>query len=251
MSAIIAAAHQRVRDDEELTMRVVAKDVGLTGPGLYRYVNSAAELRLLATHTSLGMARKYLDQVGLEYPDPSERLVAGVAAIRTWALTFPSEFRLAFASHHVREGYSAEELACLAERLEVDRLHSAWTVGDFFVPILQEVSISRPVRVPEPILAQFTAQTPGYTVPERYAYLSVASRPEMQWTLLYLWARVYGIITFEVFNQVAPTTVATALHFRVTIFELAEAVGSHLGLDRISDIIDAELARPVVVTSSA
>lgn len=243
MAKIVASASTRVKTDTELTMRAVAHDVGLTGPGLYRYVNSIAELHLLVIHTSIGSAVDSMRRVKDDYADPGEQLVAGAAALRTWALSHPTEFRLAFASHRVHEGRTPEELEDLATRLGADHLHSSRCIGDFFAPVFAELTRQKPHLTPVSVFEQFADEIGEYPIQLRYSFLSPEHSPTIAWSFLYLWARLYGIIAFEVFNNVPPTVVASALMFRTTLCEMTEKVGSQMTRERVREIIDSEITR--------
>lgn len=85
---------------DAVTLRAIAREMGMTAPALYRYFASHEELLgavcadLLAELTgSLEQAR---DEVGTD--DPVGRLGAACRAFRRWALEHPREFQLVFAS---------------------------------------------------------------------------------------------------------------------------------------------------------
>lgn len=245
MQAIVESARRRLNDDDELTMRAVASDVGLTGPGLYRYLNSLAELQLLLIHEAIGAARQHIEAAGEPYESSLDKLIAGAVALRMWALTYPAEFRLAFASPGLADSYSQTELTGLAQRLGVDRLNSPGLMGEYFGPLFRDRLGHQEYWVTPDIAETFKSQATAYQVDvaHRYQYLSAAHGPESVWAFLYLWSRLYGVIAFEVFNHLEPDTVASALLFRVTLFEMTSQVGTELDMDRTNQIIDAEIAR--------
>lgn len=253
MDAIVRSARARLRSDDELTMRAVASDVGLTGPGLYRYVTSMAELRLLLIHEGIGSARAQLDKVGQEYDNPIDKLVASAVALRMWALTYPAEFRLAFASPDLANSYSSTEVEDLAQRLGVDRINTPGVVGEYFGPIFNArlIELGGEYQVPAEIVSIFEPHAEkcisklSTGAPVQYGYLTGVHGPASRWAFLYLWSRLYGVIAFEVFNHLEADTVTSALLLRTTLFEMARQVGTELDIDRTNAIIDAEIAREV------
>lgn len=251
MKAIVASARRRLNDDDELTMRAVAADVGLTGPGLYRYVNSMSELRLLMIHEIIGRARGSLDDAGSRYDDSREKMVVGAAAFRRWALQYPAEFRLAFASPGLLSSYSSDEIHGLAKRIEVERINSPGLVGEYFSPLFNDVleDTEDQWSFDQTIMATFESQAASYSseLPQ-YAYLKQADTPAAVWVHLYLWARLYGVVAFEVFNYVEPETITSALLFRNMIFEMATITGAKLSPADVNALIDAEIARAGVIS---
>jgi len=88
------------RGPDALTVRAIAREMGLTPPALYRYFGGHEELVtamcldvLDEITATLEAAR---DTVGLE--DPMGRLMAICRAFREWSLAHPREYQLTFAS---------------------------------------------------------------------------------------------------------------------------------------------------------
>lgn len=245
MQAIVQSARRRLNDDDELTMRAVASDVGLTGPGLYRYVNSMTELRLLMVHDIIGQARDYLDRAGERHDNSLAKIIAGAVAFRSWALQYPAEFRLAFASPGLLNSYSSQEFADLAERTAAERLNSPGLIGEYFNPLLNDRQAASSVRwqFDPAVVGAFEAQAASYSTQlPHYAYLRQADSPAQVWAYLYLWARLYGVVAFEVFNYAEPETITTGLLFRNMMLEMVAMAGAQLDLKRINALIDTEIA---------
>ena len=84
---------------EAVSLRAIAREMGMTAPALYRYFDSHEELvgavclDLLAEITATLEAAR--DTVGLD--DPHGRLLATCRAFRRWSLAHPREFQLVFA----------------------------------------------------------------------------------------------------------------------------------------------------------
>lgn len=246
MDEIVSAARARMRADDEFTMRAIASDVGLTGPGLYRYVKSLDELRTLIVHRSVDEACAHIQLVAACYDHPHEKILAAATALRTWAMANPAEFRLGFASPtDVTTKVNPKQLASLAQRIEVDALTTAGNVGPVFAPMFAALLASEDldVRGHEHLSAEFAAEKPALDTERMYPELTEIGGPSANWIFLYLWSRLYGAIAFEVFNHIEPQTIAAAVFFRTAIVEMAADLHIRFDRKRADEIIDAEIAR--------
>jgi AcrR family transcriptional regulator len=173
---------------DALTLRAIARSMGMTAPALYRYFSSHEELvsglcaDLLAEITAtLEQAR---DTIGPE--DPLGRLMAACRAFRDWSLGHPREFQLVFAS--AGEGPPAGH-----EAVDGD-LSFGGVFLDIFVEIWQAQPFAVPAEadLPQGLVDQLTAfsATVGDVLPlgALAAYLSG-------------WVRLYGGVTIEVFGH--------------------------------------------------
>ena len=83
---------------DALTLRAIAREMGMTAPGLYRYFASHDDLVVGVCHDILDELTVVLlaarDTVPLD--DPIGRLGATCRAFRRWALEHPAEFQLSF-----------------------------------------------------------------------------------------------------------------------------------------------------------
>ncbi len=97
---IVDVSRRLLRDGEDVSIRAVAQEMGLTPPALYRYVDSHAELMVLVARSIFEdvVAAMTLARDQQEPDDPSAQIVASAAAFRKWALTNRHEFQLVFAS---------------------------------------------------------------------------------------------------------------------------------------------------------
>ena len=245
MEDIIVSARRRMREDDEFTMRAVASDIGLTGPGLYRYVNSMDELHALIVHASIGEVCGYLSKRVANYLDPVEQLVCITAAMRTWSLHNPTEFRLAFISLKMMPtALSAEQMADLASRLGVGQLNAPHELGAMIVPyFLRAVSISEYTSdVQAELIEDLIEELPGPDAEALYPFLEETSDPVASFTFLQMWSRVFGAICFEVFDHLEQPTVKAAMLFKMVIIDLANRLGAPISRERITQIIQTEIA---------
>lgn len=97
---VVARRHLATEGAAALSLRAVARDLGMVSSGIYRYVESRDELltRLIVdAYTSLARAvRSAHDAVPVE--DLAGRWSAIGHGLRTWALTHPHDFTLLYGS---------------------------------------------------------------------------------------------------------------------------------------------------------
>lgn len=201
---------------EAVTLRAIARELGITAPALYRYYDSReALLRQLCddicTDLSTELSRHF-DAPGNDY---LTKVFTVCREFRAWALAHTREFTLVFATP------PEETRGAGADR---DRFADVFlgTVG----PLMAEGVVwiqPEPTELVSNIDAErdalasaFSAQ--GIEVP------SEALRPEAVYGLLRWWVRLYGHVALEVFGRFP--------------FDLPEA-------DRLFEILLAELARDI------
>ncbi len=214
MSAILDAARARLAAEgaAALSLREVARDVGLVSSAVYRYVAGRDELLTLLiveAFDSLGAAVEKAESARPRI-DLQGRFRAACTAARSWALANPHQWALLYGTPV--SGYSAPEstivpatrVAAVLARILVDA-HEAGRL----LPVA--VSSARAVRRgwdPE----HMAALMPGVPEPE-------ALRGLITWTA------VYGHIGFELFDRFGPVLADPDRAFAVVVDELAAAAG--------------------------
>lgn len=186
---IVAAAQQLVADGEELSMRAVARAVGMTAPALYRYVRDHEDLvdqvggvlydQLLA---ELLAARDAVD--GDDLPG---RLTAMAHAFRSWALTHRNEYGLLFANP------LTATLNQATSRTHQGGQAFGQAFGEVFAQLWQRGLIVVPrVEDIDPRLRRMLedSSTSGQELPLPLRYVFVRQ-----------WARLYGMVTLEAFGH--------------------------------------------------
>jgi AcrR family transcriptional regulator len=203
------AALEEIREHgaAELSLRRVARRMGMSPAGLYRYVDSREALltRLIAEayddladhlHAATGEG----DRSGLDRPDPDPPLIAGpdadvadrlraaALAYRHWGVTHPQEFGLLYGDPI--PGYAAPPGGPTVEAMG--------RVGAGLGRPLLEADAAgrlRPV-VRETVAADVVARLEPLS---RLAGHDV--RPEVALTLLVAWGRLHGQVSLEVFGH--------------------------------------------------
>src|SRR6478672_7810745 len=85
---IVEVSRRLLRASEDVSLRAVSAEMGMTPPALYRYVDSHAELMVLVARSVFEdvVAAMTIARDGQAPDDPSAQIVAASAAFRAWAL---------------------------------------------------------------------------------------------------------------------------------------------------------------------
>ncbi|NYG05751.1 AcrR family transcriptional regulator [Phycicoccus badiiscoriae] len=249
---IVDVARRLLRDGEDVSVRAVAQEMGLTPPALYRYVDSHAELMVRVARSIFEdvVATMTTARDAQAPDDPAAQIVASAAAFRTWALTNRHEFQLVFASATStapEDGSAPEPLvmtsldACLPEESGV-KLFGAffseifgrlWVKYQFDIPAdadldpeLLEV-LRGEIKAPE-VTDALGGPTPG------------APTPGMIWMFERAWSRLYGTVTLEVFGHVHPAFISTGALFGATMLDIGRELSIEGEWPRLQAIARAQ-----------
>jgi AcrR family transcriptional regulator len=188
---ILAAARRDLATEgaSALSLRAIARDLGMASSALYRYFGSRDELltRLIVdAYDSLGAAAE-ASEAAVDRVDLPGRFAAICRAVRTWALANPNEYTLIYGSPV--PGYVAPadtvgpaiRVSALLMRIIIDATaEGRLPAGDTRDPTAQAV-----VAALAPIRSQLPPGIPT----------DVIQRGLMVWTGL------FGIVSFELFGQ--------------------------------------------------
>ena len=224
---IVTAARSLLVEQGEVTLRAVARELGLTAPALYRYAPSHEELvRMVAIAIDTEVGQRIAAAADRQpADDPAARLLAACIEFRQWALTNRKEFALVFTNVDVE---------CIKEHDESSGLVFAglllalWEASRFPVPSLDEL---------DPGLAEILRDPQAPVDPSTPAGLE-----GLTWLLQRGWSRLYGTVTLEVFGHVDPRIVEEGHLFKAMIEDQAEPLGLAGELPRLRPLIDALLA---------
>ncbi|MFH8366955.1 TetR/AcrR family transcriptional regulator [Streptomyces sp. NPDC018031] len=201
---------------ENVTIRAIAREMGMTAPAVYRYFASRdALIQGLRGDIFAEMGRHIGEVIGeLPAEQPGRRLVAAVRALRAWALQHPHEFGLVLGPWV--PGLSYEEAQ--PER------DMAWVFGEVIVGLFQEVWQTRPYPVPSeeelaPVLVeQFRVLREEMEVDMPVAAIVV---------LLSCWVRLYGLICMESLGYMSFALPDCEAFFERELREVFAVIGIH------------------------
>ncbi|WP_333761164.1 TetR/AcrR family transcriptional regulator [Streptomyces sp. IBSBF 2390] len=210
-AAIKEAARRQLAAEgaARLSLRAVARELGMVSSAVYRYFPSRDELLtalIIDAYDSLGEAAERARDTAAG-GSPRARWTAVCEAVRDWALGHPHEYALIYGSPV--PGYSAPETTVPA----------ASRVGLALIGIIRDAH-----------------QGPGLAVPalpddlrpeaERIAAdIAPELPPEVAAPMVAAWAQLFGLIGFELFGQFNRVVEDRATFFRHAVGRLAHEVG--------------------------
>jgi len=216
-SAILdkAREHLAVEGAAGLSLRAVARDLGLVSSAVYRYfANRDALLTALIVdaYNGLGDATDTAIAGATAAGRPArERWVAGAEAVRAWALAHLQEYALLYGSPV--PGYAAPD----------DTVVPGTRVSLALVQVVRDAHDAGGITVG-------TAVGPGpVTTPdlERLAGLLGTTLPTpVLFAALLAWTQLFGLLTFELFGQTRGIVEDHAAFFH----DAASTMAAHIGL---------------------
>ena len=209
---------------EAVSLRAIAREMGMTAPALYRYFSSREDLvrhvcgdifTEIATDVRAASARAAQESGG----DVTAKLIAACREFRHWALAHREEFGLLFGT----------PLPGL-EALHNDKIDEcALDFAGSWITLFLELWQRHPFPVPaddqiEPgLLPQLERYTGG---------LGVDLPAGAALTFLRCWVHLYGMVSLEVFGHLHFALDDAAPMFEITLGELADLVGLEYPLPR-------------------
>ena len=232
MQRIVESARLLVTEHGEMSLRSVARELGMTAPALYRYAASHEELvRMVAIAIDADMSAR-LTAAADRQPadDPAARLVAATVEFRRWALENREEFSLVFTNVDVE---------CL------DEVQPAASCGMTFAALFLEVWEKYRFPIPDlddldPDLAAILRSPDG---PAASKGLPDDMRG-LFWLLQRAWVQLYGTVALEVYRHVDSRLVEQAVLFRAMVEDQVDPLGLTAELPRLRPLLAALLAAP-------
>ena len=170
-----------------LSLRAIARDLGMASSALYRYFRSRDELLtrlIIDAYDSLGAAAE-AREAAIDRNDLAGRFTAVCAVVRAWALAHPNEYALIYGSPV--PGYVAP----------ADTVQPATRVTALLLRIIVDATTAGrpPAADTQEARAVATALAPirSHLPPEVPA-------PLVQRALM-VWTNLFGVISFELYGQ--------------------------------------------------
>ncbi|MFJ9835893.1 TetR/AcrR family transcriptional regulator [Streptomyces sp. NPDC101169] len=210
-AAIKDAARRQLAQEgaAKLSLRAVARELGMVSSALYRYFPSRDDLLtalIIDAYDSLGEAAEAAHEAA-PGGDPVRRWTAVCEAVRVWALAHPHEYALIYGSPV--PGYSAPQTTVPA----------AARVGLLLIGIVRDVHGAGGLAE-LPLTAELLPEA------ERLAADLAPGLPaEAAAGLVAAWAELFGLVGFEVFGQFNRVVEDREAFFRHAVTRLAESCG--------------------------
>ncbi|MGW3208291.1 TetR/AcrR family transcriptional regulator [Streptomyces sp. NPDC001135] len=192
-SEILRHARQLLVDEgpAAVSLRAIAREMGMTAPGLYRYFADHRELVQALTAALYDELAAALESARDKAPEqsPRGRLTATARALRAWAVTHKPEFALIF-SKPMPDADCGPGDPCHA---------ASWRFGGVFVDLMLEFWRAGTLALPEP-----GTLDPGWLpqLNEIREHLGTEQPPlEALYVFVLAWSRLYGMVSIEVFGH--------------------------------------------------
>ena len=211
-----AARAHLATDGANLSLRAVARDMGMVSSAIYRYFASRDELLtalIVDAYNALGAAVEAADAAVSDRGQLRARWLSATRAVRRWALANPAEYALVYGSPVPGYAAPADTIAAAARtpvvlaRILADGVESGQLAGAGYrssVPVAALVRADL-ARARDAIAAD---------VPE-----------ELLLTGLSGWIQMFGVVSFELFGQFDNVIDARAEFFDQQMELMADLMG--------------------------
>ncbi|KHO22102.1 TetR/AcrR family transcriptional regulator [Mycolicibacterium setense] len=195
-----------------VTVNAVAREMGMSGPALYRYFpNHEALMQALTADCYMEVTRELAGvRAAHAHASASRRILAMCRALRAWATAHPAEFGLMFTTpaNTIGPESLSHDAALSFEAVFRDEIATLWESKPFPVPDLSrlEPSLRKQLDV--------YSNSIGGQLP-----------PEASHVFLQCWMRLYGLLVMEVFRQVEFVFTDLTPVFEQLLREICQALG--------------------------
>ncbi|WP_324787907.1 TetR/AcrR family transcriptional regulator [Streptomyces sp. H51] len=211
-AAIKEAARRQLAADgaAKLSLRAVARELGMVSSALYRYFPSRDDLLtalIIDAYDSLGDAAEAAHRTLPDDAGPLRRWTAVCGAVRDWALANPHEYALIYGTPV--PGYAAPDTTVPA----------AARVPLLLIGVVRDAHRDTGVSGP-PLPAELRTEAERMT-----ADVAPDLPPAVATALVAAWAELYGLVGFELFGQFNRVVEDREPFFRYAVERLGRAVG--------------------------
>jgi len=210
---------------DAVTLRAIAREMGMTAPALYRYFDSHEELLRhvvadifteLASHVKAAIHDAGVSTAGLDEAEAMVvKMAAGCREFRAWTLEHVPEFSMIF-------GSPLPGLEVVHEMRQDPTVDCGYQFGQVFLDLFSELYRRRPFPIPgdaeiDPSLRDQLA---------RYRELVHSDMPlgALQ-TFLRCWVLLYGTVSLEVFGHLRFALDDPSPMFELMLADMAPMIG--------------------------
>lgn len=207
-----------------LSLRAVARDLGMVSSAVYRYVASRDELLttlIIEAYDALGETAEQAAAATVDEP-PLDRFVAVACAVRQWAVEHRHEYALVYGSPvpgYAAPGDTIEPAARVTLAL-VGVVVDAHRAGVLHPPPGSPVELSPAVL--DDLAAIRSAVTPH---PSGADPAGTDLADEVVVRLVAAWTQMFGLVSFELFGQTRNVINDHEGLFRATVTTMAAQLG--------------------------
>ena len=172
-----------------LSLRAIARDLGMASSALYRYFKSRDELLtrlIIDAYDALGTAAE-AREAAIDPNDLAGRFTAICEAVRAWALAHPNEYALIYGSPV--PGYVAP----------ADTVQPATRVTALLLRVIVDATAAG--RVPAADAQDAETQPIAAAIAPIRSYLPPGVPAPLVQRALMVWTNLFGVISFELYGQ--------------------------------------------------
>ena len=206
-----------------LSLRAVAREMGMVSSAIYRYFPSRDDLLttlIIDGYNAVGAAVEKADAASPAEDYPG-RWLAVCRAVREWALAHPHEYALVYGSPV--PGYQAPE----------HTIGPASRAAAVFGKIIGEAYRAGAVIAPGPAAEHAGGTVPGPPVPESFApdadrlrdAIFAGVPDDVAAGALIAWSGLFGLVSFELFGQFENVVTDRAAFFNHAVGRLGMLTG--------------------------
>lgn len=216
------------RGPDAVTLRAIARKVGITAPALYRYYTSREDLvEHIRTDICTDLAAELdVDLAGIPEDDVVGQVLAICRGFRLWAIAHPQEFSLVFASP--AEQSSAQDGGLHIMVPGTDPFGRVFLAVAGKVLTMMRLAAQPDDTVPAELYADLqsfrtslltTVREAGYEVSEEVLGIGTT------YAILKFWVRLYGQVALEVFGRFPFAVSKPEPLFEALLADLVHQVG--------------------------
>ncbi|WP_239646263.1 TetR/AcrR family transcriptional regulator [Nocardiopsis valliformis] len=198
-----------------VTINAVAREMGMSGPAVYRYYSSHEDLVDSVTADFYQELSEAIEAERNSHPENahSHRLLGMCRALRTWVIAHPAEFSWMFARPspglNSREPISPRLMAGINfEEIFLDEVVQLWEKQPYNVP------------APEELPASVHDQMVRYS-----SLIDERLPPAAGHVFLCCWIRLYGLLCMEVLRQLDFAYTDVEPIFELCLIDLSSLLG--------------------------
>lgn len=212
--AIVATAGSHVAEHgaAALSMRAVARDLGMVSSALYRYFPGRDDLLtalIVEAYDSLGAHTEAAVHASRTLA-PARRWIEAAMAIRDWSTTTPHSYSLLYGTPV--PGYAAPD----------ETVAPGTRVSRALAQIVRDAVVDG--RLHPPLVASVSDSTAESFIRLR-AELDLEIADETLLAMLVAWTQLFGLLTFELFGQTRNFVEDDGLLFRDAAAAMAATIG--------------------------
>lgn len=210
---------------EAVSLRAIAREMGMTAPAIYRYFGSHEELlKHVISDIYLELADDIREAIKATGPSPggdmTQKVIAAAYEFRRWSLNHKREFALIFGSPLPGVNIKKDEITA----------EGGDQFGNTFFTLILEVWRKHPFPVPADAemaprlreqLERYRDGLSDLPPPGRGANLPLG----LLLTFLRCWARLYGIVSLEIFGHLGFALDDAEPMFEIMLSEAAPLLG--------------------------